>query len=393
MKVALILERFNLTLGGAERSAWEIAAQLKSMGIETTIIAATSSHPSDRIVPLCGKDSKKRISFSAYKQAAREYLKSHPYDLIHSTLPFDFAHIYHPMGGSYKETYLRNADSYPGALRPLWKKRTHFMNRKRTVSMRAEAQLCRGGRTVIAALSHYVKRQFMEYFAMPEERIFLVPNGVETDIQVSPQQAEAAWDKINTALRIGDRNQTTLLLFGANNFRLKGLGDLLSAMAAFRRADGGPRLALVVAGTGNPKSYRKQSRKLGIEEDVFFYGYTDTIHPLLSVCDAAVLPSYYDPCSRFILEALSAGKPALTTCFNGACEYYQHLRHGIVLASPNHLSAFVEGLRFLSQPQNRQAACQAIREDRLIEKCSIENHCRKITEMYHCVLEKSKGQP
>jgi len=390
MKVALILERFNLSLGGAERSTWEIARQLETMGIQTTILAATSSDSSDRIVSLCGKDSQKRISFSAYQQAVKKHLDNHSYDLVHSTLPFDFSDIYHPMGGSYKETYLRNADSYSGRLKPLWKKWTHALNRRRAIPMQAEERLCRQGQTAIAALSHYVKRQFIEHFQVPEDRIFLVPNGVETGIQVSPEQSEAAWGKISSGLKIHDRDQATVLLFGANNFRLKGLGDLLSAMALFVQTNPPQRLALVIAGTGNPKRYRKQARKLGIERDVFFYGYTDNIHPLLSACDAAVLPSYYDPCSRYILEALAAEKPVLTTRFNGASEYYEHRKHGIILDTPKNHPSFAEGLGFLSQPQNRQAASAAIRDDRLIEKVSIENHCQKITEMYDTLVKNQK---
>ncbi len=388
MKVALILERLDLSLGGAERSTWEIAQQLRRIGIETTLLSAVSSQSSDFAIALCGCDPNKKISFSAYQKAVQKYLADNPHDLIHSTLPFDFVDIYHPMGGSYKESYLRNASSYPGTLMPLWKRQTHFLNRRRTVYMKAEVQLCRRERISIAALSAYVKRQFIDHYEVSDERIHLIPNGVEVNICVSSEAVETERKKIFQALQIRDQARTTILLFGANNFRLKGLGDLLSAMAAYRRAGRESRLTLLIAGTENPKPWLKQAHNLGIERDIWFYGYTKDIHPLLSVIDAAVLPSYYDPCSRYILEALSMGKPVLTTRYNGASEYYQHLRHGIILDSPRHQEDFVKGLIFLSQPKNQQAAAEAINQDRLIDKLSIENHCRTITEMYHRILKR-----
>ena len=80
-------------------------------------------------------------------------------------------------------------------------------------------------------------------------------------------------------------------------------------------------------------------------------------------------------------------KPVLTTRLNGASEYYQHLRHGIILDSPKNHDAFVEGLKFLSQSQNRQTALQAIQNDRLIEKVSIEHHCKKIADMYDTIIK------
>lgn len=385
-RVAIVIERFNLALGGAERSTYEIAQQLGKIGIDADILAATSSEQTDKIIPLCGRDNKKRISFAAYREAVKAYTTRQAYDIVHSTLPFDFAEVYHPMGGSYRETMLRNAASYPLALTRGWKKLTHLTNRRRSVYLKAEETLCANNRTVIAAQSNYVIRQFVDHYNLPLSRLFLVPNGVDIELHYTPDQTVAAWHKIASGLSIQDRRDTTVLLFGANNFRLKGLREILLAMAQCRKTNPGRRIVLVVAGSGKQRHYQSLAQSVGIEKDVFFYGYTDNIQPLMAVCDVAVLASFYDPCSRYILEGLAMEKPVITTRYNGSSEYYEHLRHGVILDRPDDIRQFAEGLARVTSPQIREAMSTAIKNDNLIATVSIENHCRAIAQMYRSVL-------
>ena len=107
----------------------------------------------------------------------------------------------------------------------------------------------------------------------------------------------------------------------------------------------------------------------------------------MRVCDVAVLASFYDPCSRYILEGLAMGKPVITTRYNGASEYYQQHKHGIVLDDPDNIPQFAEGLAYASSSDNRRTMSQAIKDDNLIAKVSIENHCNAIADMYNTLLK------
>ena len=391
MKIALITERFNVALGGAERSVHEIAEQLKRTGAQVTILASVAPANTDGVLPLCGTNPDKRVSFNVYRAALQNHLSITPYDIVHSTLPIPSADVYQPMGGSYIETYLRNAASYPNKLMAAFKRSTYFLNAKRMQYLRAERDLCQNSPAVVAALSNYVRDQYKRHFNLPDDRIVMTPNGVSTDMALDPKQCQKDYQSIAAELAI-NKDNTTLLLFGANNFRLKGLYDLLVAMSKFKQRTPSRRLALIIAGSGKQGPYRKLAKKLNIATDVFFTGYTGTLQNYLSICDVAVLPSYYDPCSRFILEGLALAKPVITTRYNGASEFYQNTRHGVILDEPNNLRQFFDGLTLVSQPENRLKMSEAIRQDALLASLSIQTHCAALTNLYQTICERKQNK-
>ena len=392
MNIALITERFDIALGGAERSVWEIAEQFRKTGQKVTLLASVAPPDVEGVVSLCGSNPRKRVAFACYCSALEQHLKNVEYDIVHSTLPLTVADVYQPMGGSYIETYIRNAASYSNKLLAMYKRATFFANVKRMHYLRAEKRVCDSTTTVIAALSGYVKNQYERHFRLPETRIAMTPNGVCTDLDIDPEECRRCEHTVVSTLG-ADRKHTTLLLFAANNFRLKGLRDLLVAMGRFKQRTPSRRLALIVAGSGRQGPYRTLAETLNIGRDVYFTGYTSAIQHYLAFCDAAVLPSYYDPCSRFILEGLALAKPVLTTRYNGACDFYRHLRHGVILDEPNRIEPFVHGLTALSQPENRLAMAEAIRQDNLKQSVSIAAHCRALMNLYQSILlEKQKKQ-
>ena len=65
-----------------------------------------------------------------------------------------------------------------------------------------------------------------------------------------------------------------------------------------------------------------------------FLGARPDVRQLYLAADVCVLPTYYDPCSRTVLEALSLGVPAITTAYDGAADCIREGEHGFVLESP-----------------------------------------------------------
>jgi UDP-glucose:(heptosyl)LPS alpha-1,3-glucosyltransferase len=104
---------------------------------------------------------------------------------------------------------------------------------------------------------------------------------------------------------------------------------------------------------------------------VIFLGEVARVADVLAIADVAVLPTFYDPCSRFILEALAAGKPVITTKFNGAAEQFSDNRHGLVIDSPDNIEALADSLAYFTDPASIQKASQAIKEDNITDKVSI----------------------
>lgn len=392
-RIAIIIERADTALGGAERSIFELATALSGTGLEVDIIAAKGRTNTKNIHILCQDLPGKRVSYSVFERAVRKHLSERLYNLIHSVLPFDFADIYQPRGGAYAESVLRNAASYQNKLIESYKKLTAFANFRRSELLRAEGKLCRKpDGPVIAALSQYVAEQFKRHYSVRDDRIVIIPNGVKINRQVDTKEAERFRTRMLSRLGLKEADNAVFFLFAANNFRLKGLSAAIKAlMYAKEKYSMGHQACLVVVGSGRAGKYARLAKKLGVDNRIIFLGVVHHLRNVLSVIDVAVLPTFYDPSSRYILEALAAGKPVITTRFNGAVDLFVDGRHGKVIDSPEDTGALAEAISYFTEAGNIQKASEAIIADKLGEEISISRVARQIDGLYESILQK-KGR-
>ena len=265
---------------------------------------------------------------------------------------------------------------------------THRLNKRRADLLDAEKRLCgASGHAIIAALSEYVKEHFKRYYNIPQERISVIPNGVKIPGEVDPDQAGNLHSRILAMFDITESSEPAIFLFAANNFRLKGLKTLLDAIALLKKPDTKRPVYLVVAGSGRGAKYQMRARKLGIAKQITFLGHLQNIRTALSVSDVAVLPTWYDPSSRFILEALASKKPVITTRFNGAAEMFMNNRHGMIINDPADFNALADALNFCADPENIKLFVDNITADNLQEKISIATHAELMIKLYKSVLQ------
>ncbi len=393
IKTALIIERADVALGGAERSVFELASQLSLSDVKVTVLAAKGETQAKNIKILCADRGGKRASLAEFDKAMRNHLIDNRYDIIHSTLPFGFADVYQPRGGSYPEAIMRNAASYQNPIVSWYKMATHYANLRRLSLFRAEKELCRDlHRTIVAAVSEYVKRQFVEHYGLGEERIVVIPNGVKVGKLVHAEKSAELRRQIFVRLGITESVRPAMFLFAANNFRLKGLTGLISALSLVGETKTARPVYLIVAGAGSSRKYRQLAKKLRVSERIVFLGRLRHIQNALSISDVAVLPSWYDPCSRFILEALAAAKPVITTRYNGAAELFANNRHGSVIDRCDDVEALAGAMSFYADPKNTEKAADAIIQDNLAEKISIARHAKQMVELYERILNKAQGK-
>jgi UDP-glucose:(heptosyl)LPS alpha-1,3-glucosyltransferase len=79
---------------------------------------------------------------------------------------------------------------------------------------------------------------------------------------------------------------------------------------------------LVVAGNPNYRGWHRLAERLGVGEQVCFIGHCGDMRNAYFGSDFLVHPTFYDPCSLVVLEALACGLPIITTRFNGASELF-----------------------------------------------------------------------
>jgi UDP-glucose:(heptosyl)LPS alpha-1,3-glucosyltransferase len=391
-KVAIIIERADVDLGGAERSMFEVANALSSLGLQVDLLAAKGKATAANIHVLCNDVPEERVSLPIFAEAVRRHVSQAHYDIFHSVLPFTGIDLYQPRGGTYAETILRNVASYPNPLVRRWKGLTAFANRRRLRLLRAERHCCHGSKgPIISALSRYVVEQLRKHYATDPGRIVRMLNGVDTDCRIDERIARDFRPEVLTRLGVQEAQEPVLFLFAANNFRLKGLYPLIQAMQIAGKSGTERPACLLVAGDGKSDGYRRLARRLGVKERILFLGPVQDIRSILPAVDVGILPTFYDPSSRFILEALAAGKPVITTQFNGATDHFTDDRHGKVIDSPGNIAALADAIRHFTSAANIRKASQAIAQDNLRANISNRRVANELVRVYEAIAQSRKG--
>ena len=73
-KVAIIIERAKVKLGGAERSVFELAEALREVGLDVDVLAAKGQTDAENVHVLCQDSPGKRASYFAFANALKRFL-------------------------------------------------------------------------------------------------------------------------------------------------------------------------------------------------------------------------------------------------------------------------------------------------------------------------------
>lgn len=377
MRVAIVQEHLDARRGGAETSVSEMATHLVRLGIDVTLICADA--PAASPLPVCALPStgiSKLARTRRFIDAAADLCLARRFDVVHAVTPCPRCHVYQPRGGTYEETIRRSA-ALPAAgwLRPL-RRLGRRLNRRQRYLLRLERSLLGGGNPpYVAAVSRYVQRQVLVSFRdYPPERLRVVFNGV--DIEPLPaDRARRERAALRARLHVGG---STLVLFVAHNFRLKGLRELLYAAASGPGRDLG--FLVAVAGRDRTGPYQRLASALDIAPRVRFLGSAEPPTSLYAAADVLAHPTWYDPCSRVALEALACGLPVVTTRYNGAAELIDELSAGAVIDDPRfaeELAAAIGGCAAGDVRERCRALAPAIGE-----RVSMARHVQELVALY-----------
>lgn len=387
-QVTIFLERFHVRRGGAERSAFELACALAGQGLAVTVKALRliDQHRGAELPfalePVELSDSSRGQGWQGVAEAlAQRMRQEREHSIVHSLLPIPAAHVYQPRGGSIAFSAQRHIASYPSPLTRRLKQWTAGWNRKRAARVAWEQRCCRESPgPVIAALSDYVAEQFRRLYGLDDSRLRTIRNGVDgTRFQdpALPRQAR------ELRRRIDPEGRLAVFVFAAENYRLKGLAPLIAATA---RAHGSGQLArdvrVMVLGSQGYAGYYRLAQRLGVGERILFPGRSDEMPAVLAMADAMILPTFNDASSRVVLEAFAAGTPVITTGYNGAADFVENDRHGILLDEPDDIPTLASAISRLCEPATQQAMAEAIARDQLADRVAITRHARELCELY-----------
>ena len=397
MKVALVIERIEAWRGGAETSTMLFASHLARLGCEVHAITTTNvpSTPDLTIIPIKVAGGLRAMRTLVFAQRAARYLRGRNYDIVHAITPCAAADIYQPRGGTVPETLDRNLAIRARAGARSFKRLSQQLNLKYRVVARLERRLLnRRPAPWVISISDYVTDQLRRHYRFGHARIRKIFNGVDPDATPVAERASQRADlRARYALAEGDLT----LLAVAHNFKLKGVGRLIEALACIPRGgfEGakefirGRKITAVVVGRDNPRSLARLAQQRQVADRVIFAGPTQRMSMFYHAADILVHPTYYDPCSRVVLEALAAGLPVITTRFNGAAERIANGQQGYVLESPDDVAGLAQAIVRLGDDQHRRSCAEAA--PGAVAGISMGEHARRACRLYEELV--ASGEP
>lgn len=235
-------------------------------------------------------------------------------------------------------------------------------------------QYLRDTRSIVVVNSDMVRRHFDEFYGIGPEKIRVVRSAIDPtrfapDDRAERRRAERAGWGVADHLPVG--------LFVAMNYRLKGLAPLIRGLVRVPR-----ELPLKIAVVGHPKfgRYEKLAESLGVRDRLLFLGFRASPKDAYFAADFLVHPTFYDPCSLVVLEALACGLPVVTTRYNGASELLTPPSNGFVIDDPHDSAALANALIEMSDPAYRAAASIAARA--AANAWTFEHHYAALMEVF-----------
>jgi UDP-glucose:(heptosyl)LPS alpha-1,3-glucosyltransferase len=386
MKVAFLIEHLDSARGGMERSATEFLTEVARVGVDIQAVTQTVSPKfSAAAVHLVGVARGGRARrYREFVERADAVLAASEWDVIHSVAPCLRCDLYQPRSGTVKEALARTVAVRRNSIARSFRKLGAWLDLKHRLLGRLENDLfLKRPSLLVAALSFYMQRQIVELYGLPEERVRIVFNGVTVPFVPA---AEGRMIRQRIREELGLSQDALVALFVGHNFRRKGLLRLVEAMAKPAAAS----WQLLVLGKDSPTRYRAAAVRLGIESRVRFLGSRADIHDLYRAADTGVLPTYYDPCARTVLEGLSLGLPYITTAFDGSSDCIINGKHGFVIDSPDSVDAIAAALQRLSDPNVRSLCAENALA--LRRQLSMSRHAEEVVRLYEEIAARKRSK-
>lgn len=278
--------------------------------------------------------------------------------------------VLYPQGGLHAASAEHNLRKYSRPQVRRWARRLKYLDVAHwSFTLLERRQYLARRRPLIVVNSEMVRDHFRLYLGLDAEALRVVHSAIDPDRM---RETDRLRRRLEWRQFWGIEPGEHVALFVAMNYRLKGLRPLLHALA---RVPCRP-LRLLVAGHPNTKPYERLARRLGVEPRVRFAGPVREVKNCFFASDFLVHPTFYDPCSLVVLEALACGLPVITTRYNGAAELLSPPREGFVIADPHDHEELADRMAALLDPGRRTACAQEAR--RAAARWTFDDHYRKM---------------
>lgn len=226
-----------------------------------------------------------------------------------------------------------------GMLRGLWQ---HAVQREFALSERRAYGASRLRHVI--AVSSGVARELREFYRVPEDRITVIPNGVDHTVFHPVDAARRAMLRAELGLPA----TACVALFVGGDWERKGVRDAISAIAGL------PDVMLAVVGRGDTVAMQTHAARVGAAGQVHFAGMSTVPQRWYQAADLLLFPSRYEAFSLVTLEAAAAGLPIIAHAINGTEDLIDDGVNGFL--SPEGVEALRERVILLRDDTGRRSA-------------------------------------
>jgi glycogen(starch) synthase len=166
----------------------------------------------------------------------------------------------------------------------------------------------------VITCSHYMRGHVADIYDLEEERVSVIPNGID------PLDLQPIDDLEALRARFAAPHERLVLLVGRLVYE-KGFQLALEALPGLIERLGDVRFLVAGSGT-HEKELKAQAEALGLMEHGTFMGWIgdDVLHSLYRISDLCVIPSIYEPFGLVALEAMASGCPCIVADTGGLRE-------------------------------------------------------------------------
>jgi N-acetyl-alpha-D-glucosaminyl L-malate synthase BshA len=203
----------------------------------------------------------------------------------------------------------------------------------------------------LSAVSQFLKDETVRHFSVPESRIDVIPNFIDTEV----------WRRDREPChRSKLAPEAQKIVMHVSNFRaVKRVQDVVEVFAKIRKKVHA-RLILVGDGPERPRALQRAA-DLGLGDDVLFLGRHPSVEELLACADLFLLPSASESFGLAALEAMACGAPVVASDAGGLPEVVQDGEAGYLLPVGAVDQMAEAGVRILADPVHAKKLSEAAR--------------------------------
>lgn len=305
MNIAIIRRKFN-PFGGAEQFILRTVQGLNSTNIKMSIIAESWDYQGKEtglnnyeFIQAHTSGHTRTNKFNSFSKSVHQILKSKPFDLVQSHERISGVDIYR-LGDGIHASWVKRYSEECSWLKKIWLK---FDPYHRTV-IRTEKAMAADKNLTFVANSTLVQREIKDWYQVPDHRVVLIENGIDTQQFQPISKSKRKRNKAN----LGLNPDLPVVLFVGSGFARKGAWELVNAVNNLANFQ-----LLVIGHDKNLAALQNHVNQLQASQRIQVLGPQHDVKKYLASADIFCLPSSYDSFPNAALEALCCGLPIVIT--------------------------------------------------------------------------------